>query len=72
MGADINAALGRQDCEELRPVLGPHGPECRNTRGTNLLSVYLSNGLRVENTFFAAPSHYTFTKNINDWGTKDD
>ena len=65
MGADINAKLGRRDCAELRSVLGPHGPDCRNTRGTNLLSTYLSHGLRVENTFFAAPSHYTF-KNIND------
>jgi hypothetical protein len=32
--------------------------------GTNLLSLYLSNGLRIENTFFTALNHYTFT-NIN-------
>ncbi len=65
MGADINVKLGWQNCDELRPVLGPHWPSRRNTRGTNLLSLYLSNGLRIENTFFAAWSHYTFS-NIND------
>jgi hypothetical protein len=64
IGADINAKLGRRDSDELRSVLGPHGPGRRNTLGTNLISVYLSHGLRIENTFFAAPSHYTLT-NIN-------
>ncbi len=64
MGADINAKLGGQDSDELSPVLGPHGPSRQITRGTNLLSLFLSNGLRIENTFFATPSHYTFT-NIN-------
>jgi len=57
MGADINAKLGRQDCDKLQPV--------QNTHGTYLLSLYLSNGLQVENTLFATPNHYTFT-NIND------
>ncbi len=45
MGADINAKLGRRDSDGLRPVLGPHGPGRQNTRGTNLISVYLSHGL---------------------------
>jgi hypothetical protein len=45
MGADINAKLGQQDSDELSPVLGPHGPSHQNTRGTNLFSLYLSNGL---------------------------
>jgi hypothetical protein len=46
-------------------VLGPHGPTIRNTRGSNLLNLYLSYELRVENTFFDAPNHTTFT-NIKD------
>jgi hypothetical protein len=65
MGADINAKLGRPDSDELSLVLGPHEPSCQNTRGTNLFSLYLSNGLRIENTFFVTPSHKMFT-NIND------
>jgi hypothetical protein len=61
IGADINAKVGRQDGEDFKAVLGPHGPPCCNTRGSNLLSLYLSHELRVENTFFDAPTHTTFT-----------
>jgi hypothetical protein len=64
MGADINAKLGQRDSNELCPALGPHGPNRRNTRGTNLLTLYLSNGLRIKNTFFATPNHYTFTTSM--------
>ncbi len=45
----------------MKAVLGPHGPPCRNTHGSNLLSLYLSHELHVENTFFDAPTHTTFT-----------
>jgi hypothetical protein len=65
IGADINAKVGKRDCEEFKAVLGPHGPSRRNTRGSNLLSLYLSHELRVENTFFDAPNHTTFT-NVKD------
>ena len=65
IGADINAKVGKRDCEEFKAVLGPHGPAIRNTRGSNLLNLYLSHELRVENTFFDAPNHTTFT-NIKD------
>ncbi len=34
-------------------------------RGSNLFSLYLSHELRVENTFFGAPNHSTFT-NVKD------
>ena len=46
-------------------MLGPHGPARRNTRGSNLLSFYLSHEVRIENTFFDAPNHTTFT-NVKD------
>jgi hypothetical protein len=46
-------------------VLGLHGPATCNTRGSNLLSLYLSHELRIENTFFDAPNHTTFT-NVKD------
>ena len=65
IGADINAKVGKRDCEEFKAVLGPHGPAGRNTRGSNLLSLYLSHELRIENTFFDASNHTTFT-NVND------
>ena len=65
IGANINAKVGRQDCEEFRPVLGSYGLQRCNTRGSNLLSLYLSHELHVENTFFDAPNHTTFT-NIKD------
>ena len=61
IGADINAKVGRRDCEEFKVVLGPHGPTRRNTCGSNLLSLYLSHQLRIENTFIDAPKHTTFT-----------
>jgi hypothetical protein len=51
IGADINARLGRRDSNELHAVLGPYAPPHHNTRGSNLLSLYLSHKLRVENTF---------------------
>ena len=65
IGADINAKVGHRDCEEFKAVLGPHGPPQRNTRGSNLLSLYLFHELRIENTFFDAPNHTTFA-NIKD------
>jgi hypothetical protein len=65
IGADINAKVGRRNCEEFKVVLGPHDPPRHNTPGSNLLSIYLSHKLRVKNTFFDAPTHTTFT-NIKD------
>ena len=65
IGADINAKVGRRDSDDLNAVLGPYGPSRQNTRGSNLLDLYLSHKLRVKNTFFDAPTHTTFT-NIKD------
>lgn len=65
IGADINAKVGCQDCDEFKAVLGPHGPPQRNTHGSNLLSLYLSHEIHIENTFFDSPNHTTFT-NIKD------
>ena len=49
----------------MQTVLGPHGPPHRNIRGSNLIDLYLSHDLRVENTFFTSPTYTTFT-NIKD------
>jgi hypothetical protein len=65
ISAKINAKVGQQECEEFKPVLGPHGLQRCNTRGFNLLSLYLSHELCIENTFFDAPNHTIFT-NIKD------
>ena len=65
IGSDINAKVGMRDCEAFKVVLGPHGPARRNTCGSNLLSLYLSHELRIENTSFDAPNHTTFT-NVKD------
>jgi len=65
ISADINAKVGKRDCEDFKAVLGPHGPAGRNTRGFNLLSLYVSHELRIENTFFDASNHTTFT-NVKD------
>jgi hypothetical protein len=67
LGADVNAKLAFHDSDELAAVLGPHGPPCQNVHGSNLLALYLSHNLRVENTFFDASFHCTYT-NI---GTND-
>jgi hypothetical protein len=47
IGSDINAKVGLRDCDNVKAVLGPHGPIHRNTRGSNLLSLYLSHQLRI-------------------------
>jgi hypothetical protein len=57
LGADVNAKLGSRDSNELAAVCGPHGPPRWNVRGSNLLALYLSYNLRVENTFFDASFH---------------
>jgi hypothetical protein len=65
--ANVNAKLGHRNSDELAAVLGPHGPPRCNIRGSNLLALYLSHNLCVENTFFDAPFPCTYA-NI---GTKD-
>jgi hypothetical protein len=68
LGANVNAKLGCSDSDELAAVHGPHGPPRQNVCGSNLLALYLSHNLRVENMFFDASFHCTYT-NI---GTNDD
>ncbi len=61
LGANVNAKLGCHDSNELAAVLGPHGPPRWDVHGSNLLALYLSHNLRVENTFFDASFHCTYT-----------
>ncbi len=56
----------------MAAVLGPHGPPCCNVSGSNLLALYLSHNLRVENIFFDASYHCTFTNIRNGDGTMID
>ena len=67
LGANVNAKLGCRNSDELAAVLGSHGPPHCKVCGSNLLALYLSHNLRVENTFFDASFHCTYT-NI---GTND-
>ena len=70
MGADGNSNIGKCDgiqSTEFRAALGPHGLSKRNTKGENLLHIYLAHRLRVMNTFFktksGSPGHSTWTSN---------
>jgi hypothetical protein len=67
LGADVNTKLGCCDSDELAAVLGPHGPPRWNVGGSNLLALYLSHNLRVENTFFDASFHCTYTADVAEW-----
>jgi hypothetical protein len=67
LGADVNAKLRCRDSDELAAALGPHGPPRRNACSSNLLALYHSHNLQVENTFFDTSFHCTYT-NI---GTND-
>jgi hypothetical protein len=67
LSADVNAKLGCHDSDELAAALGPHQPSRWNVCGSNLLALYLSHNPPVENTFFDASFHCTYT-NI---GTND-
>jgi hypothetical protein len=59
--AKVNGKLGCHNSNEQAAVLGPHGPPRCNVRGSNLLALFLSRNLRVENTFFDASFHCTYT-----------
>ncbi len=71
MGADINANIGRalqEDNNSFAPALGPHGPSKCNSKGKNLLGVYMSHGLCVMNTYYPAKQdvgHGTWTSTLN-------
>jgi hypothetical protein len=60
LGSDVNACIGIRDRPEYSSVLGPHGIKGRNTRGSNLLQVYSTHNLRVENTFFIHSDYATY------------
>jgi hypothetical protein len=72
IAASVNAKLGHHNSDEMAAVLGPHGPPCCNVSGSNLLALYLSHNLRVENIFFDASYHCTFTNIRNGDGTMID
>jgi exonuclease III len=52
MGADVNVRLGKRECAEHSKIIGPHGIDQSNERGRNLLTLYSTHQLRIENTFF--------------------
>jgi exonuclease III len=70
MGADVNANIGKFDklqSSEFQSSLGPHGFSKRNSKGEDLLTVYLAHRLCVMNTFFESrangPGYGTWTSN---------
>ena len=60
IGSDVNAKVGRRDCEENKRVLGPFGLDDRNEKGKDLLQIYMTNDMRVSNTFFDHSSRVTY------------
>ena len=42
MGGDINAQVGRGDCEEYEDVMGIWGMKERNDKGLSVLEVYMT------------------------------
>jgi len=52
VGSDMNARIGTRTSDEHKQVLGPYGMARSNTRGENLVHIFGSNDMQVENTFF--------------------
>jgi hypothetical protein len=71
MGADTNANVGhalQEEDDPFAPTLGPHGLSKRNSKGKNLLAVYMSHGLRIMNRYYPAKqdvSRGTWTSTLN-------
>ena len=60
MGGDINAQVGRGDCEEYEDTLGNWGIEERHDKGRKLLHVYMTHKLLVMNTYFKHDEYWTY------------
>jgi hypothetical protein len=60
MGADVNARLGKRECAEHSKIIGPHGIDRSNEQGKNLLMLYSTHQLRIENTFFEHEHYATY------------
>jgi exonuclease III len=60
MGGDINAQVGRRDCEEYEDVMGIWGMKERNDKGRSVLEVYMTYNLRVMNTYFEHEEYWTY------------
>ena len=56
IGADINANIGvsTEENNDYAPTLGPHGINKQNSKGRNVLALYMSHDLRVMNTHYTA------------------
>ena len=56
IGADINANIGvsTEENKLYAPTLGPHGIRKQNSKGKNILELYMSHDLRVMNTHYTA------------------
>jgi exonuclease III len=66
IGADINADIGisSERDDTYAPTLGPHGLKKQNSKGRNLLALYMSHDLRVMNMYYTAKrdiGHGTWT-----------
>jgi hypothetical protein len=66
MGADINANIGHSStCNNAyMPTLGPHGLPKQNSKGRNLLTLYMSHDLCIMNMYYPSKEtvgHGTWT-----------
>jgi hypothetical protein len=60
MGADVNVRLGKRECAEHSKIIGPHGMDRSNEQGRNLLMLYSTHQLLIENTFFEHKHYVTY------------
>jgi exonuclease III len=60
MGGDINAQVGKGDCEEYEDVMGNWGMKERNDKGRSVLEVYMTHNLCVMNTYFEHKEYWTY------------
>ena len=60
MNKYVNYRIGRRYQEEYSSVLVINSSYGRNTRGENLLEIYRSNNLRVENNFYTQENYTTY------------
>jgi hypothetical protein len=72
---DINADVGTKltpDSADFSDVLGPHGLNKRNEKGSQLLFLFQTMNLKIMNTYFTHKHHATHWSNLSkDWHMLD-
>ena len=63
MGAYVSFRIGRRDQKEYSSVIGINRFDGRNMREDNLLEIYGSNNLRVEDNFYTHDNYTTYVSN---------